>query len=564
MQTPNDLELIITEKRAQGKYVAKFFYKNEQIYGGLLDIELTKSHEKYARDAYSELKNRYSGIESFISMSDVREAVRKGIEQYTKSQTLPDEDEIDPDVVGQFEAAEAMARDPNLLRQIADDLKVMGITKQAEIALAAYLVGTSRLLDDPLHMIIQGPSSSGKSFIVRTVASLFPDQEKLMCGTLTSASLFHLNIDIKHKFLVLDERPRQTDTKDTDMTAAYRMLVSEKVIGRLTTESTKDGKLVSRLKKVEGPVSSIGTASHADIPQEDRNRFIMMAIVATDEIVDFILARNDAHDAEQIKAIEEAQRRIRCKHYAFQLTLKPYKVEVPHIISKLIRMSLEKLELHEEKMRVYQLCRNIIASIALLYQHQRRKYAGDTIIKATLKDYEMARSIIDSWLGQIVSSEGKEISRHALTIYHKMVEEYRRHGKRTFYVSDVHEIAGGFSMDSVRKYLLELVDAGLLTRHRLFNNKAYEYELTSLDPSHFYLKLGKIMIEVNKKTLWEVMRAVKKERKEIMEYERTHDYTIPFNTTQSQPSQIDQEAPHDQNGRFIPTAKEWAEAGRRC
>src|SRR5262249_36584619 len=72
--------------------------------------------------------------------------------------------------------AEAMLTDPLLIMRVLDDVAALGVAGERETTGTVYLIGVSRLLDRPLAGIVQGPSSSGKSYLIEKTASLFPPE----------------------------------------------------------------------------------------------------------------------------------------------------------------------------------------------------------------------------------------------------------------------------------------------------------------------------------------------------------------------------------------------------
>jgi hypothetical protein len=581
----NSLEVIVTDEKKQGKYFTKFFYQGAEIYSEPIEINRTKSLRKYAKEAYVELKSRHPDAE--IPQDDIFQAVCQAVEKFNRGEVLPKEKE--EELTEEEKAAkklaeqeaEELANDPRLLTRIVEDLKLMGITGQTEIALTAYLVGTSRLLDDPIHMLIQGTSSSGKSFIVNTVASLFPREEKCPFGHITPSALYHTSEEIQHKFVILNERPRQNDPKDTDRMKAYRELISEKFTCQYTTESTPDGRFISRYKYVEGPISSIGTVTHDDISTEDRTRFIIMAIYTDKKLRRFIRARKRVYKDDDHDVLKALRDRIRYKHIAFQSKLKRYTVHVSPIIDELIRMSLERLGLNDEELRIHERCLGIVESITLLYQQQRRKSKNGTTISATLKDYEMARPLIDAWLGGIILESGREISKQAMALFEKIrVHKDISRGLPVRVITK--DCGGGYSERSIYDFLEELVKAGLLKKNRVRPNAPYFYTLEKLASGGEQT----ITLPATPKNLWLAMRNVKADKKENCEYETTESYVPAFEKyphlyrlgADSQAGEkptiqeFDKKVAHlrltiktrGENGKPqpIPTAKEWDEAGR--
>ena len=69
---------------------------------------------------------------------------------------------------------EEFLRSPDLIEQTIEHIHTLGVAGEDELALAVYLIGTSRLLPRPLAGLVTGASSAGKSFVISTVAKLFP------------------------------------------------------------------------------------------------------------------------------------------------------------------------------------------------------------------------------------------------------------------------------------------------------------------------------------------------------------------------------------------------------
>jgi hypothetical protein len=67
------------------------------------------------------------------------------------------------------EAAMALLRDPKLLDRILDDFERCGVVGETTNKLVGYLAATSRLLDEPLAVVIQSCSAAGKSSLMEAV-----------------------------------------------------------------------------------------------------------------------------------------------------------------------------------------------------------------------------------------------------------------------------------------------------------------------------------------------------------------------------------------------------------
>lgn len=67
------------------------------------------------------------------------------------------------------EAAMALLRDPRLLDRILEDFERCGVVGETTNKLVGYLAATSRLLDEPLAVVIQSCSAAGKSSLMDAV-----------------------------------------------------------------------------------------------------------------------------------------------------------------------------------------------------------------------------------------------------------------------------------------------------------------------------------------------------------------------------------------------------------
>ena len=124
-------------------------------------------------------------------------------------------------------AAAALLESPKLLDTILSDFGALGIAGERELALCVYLCGTSRLLAKPLALIIQGPSSSGKSFVAETVARMFPPESTLRATAMTPSALFYLEPgSLRHVFVCAGEASRPAKTTTGPKHRALREMLS--------------------------------------------------------------------------------------------------------------------------------------------------------------------------------------------------------------------------------------------------------------------------------------------------------------------------------------------------
>ena len=172
-----------------------------------------------------------------------------------------------------------------------NDVEAIGVVGEGTNALIGYLACVSRLLDQPLAILIQSTSAAGKSILMDALLSLMPENERVHYSAMTGQSLFYIGEgNLKHKILAIaeEEGVRQ---------AAYALKLLQSQ-GELTIASTgKDpttGKLITSEYRVEGPVMLCLTTTAIDIDEELLNRCLVLTINENVEQTAAIQARQRA------------------------------------------------------------------------------------------------------------------------------------------------------------------------------------------------------------------------------------------------------------------------------
>jgi len=135
---------------------------------------------------------------------------------------------------------------PEVLSHFAADLAQAGFAGSTREAKLLYLVATSRLLDSPISTAVKGPSSAGKSFVVKRVLEFFPRSAFLAMTAMSPKALVYSNEPLEHRVLVLYEADGMGSTAELIL----RSLLSEGhiVYDTVVSEdgSTPKGKRIER------------------------------------------------------------------------------------------------------------------------------------------------------------------------------------------------------------------------------------------------------------------------------------------------------------------------------
>jgi len=178
-----------------------------------------------------------------------------------------------------WEDCRELAGDPALLDKFAADIEACGLSGETRNAKILYLALTSRWLPRPVSIVVKGPSSGGKSFLVRQTLRFFPASAHYEVSAMSEKVLAYSTEPVSHRFIVVYEAAGMAGE-----TATYlmRSLLSEGRIRYETAEATKEG-VRARLIEREGPTGLITTTTRISLHPENETRMLSVNVTDTQE-----------------------------------------------------------------------------------------------------------------------------------------------------------------------------------------------------------------------------------------------------------------------------------------
>jgi hypothetical protein len=274
----------------------------------------------------------------------------------------------------------------DVLDVMAADLEALGTVGETENKQVLFLAMVSRLLQRPVNVVVKGPSSSGKSYLVRSVGELFPDEAILALSAMTPRALYYMREEeLCHRVLFVDEYMAHAGRDH-----ALRLMQSE---GRLIMAMTQQtgGELGTRTRTVKGPIAFITTTTRSNIFDENETRAFAL--------------QTDCSQA-QTRRIHDAQRRARSfdrptPHYGMGVwqsamgLLESRQVVIPfadHIHLASTGQARDRRDLG----RIL----SLVEASALLHQRQRDEmdHRGQPWLVADLEDYRTAYRLAGAFL----------------------------------------------------------------------------------------------------------------------------------------------------------------------
>ena len=286
----------------------------------------------------------------------------------------PANDELRPD------APPPLAREAQILDWLADTLKQVGVAGERRAALVLYLAVTSRVFARPLSVAVKGPSSAGKSFLVRQVLRMFPDDAFYVLSSMSDRALAYSIEPLKHRMLVIQEDAGVFGEMGNYL---LRSLLSEGELRYETVEHSASG-LRSRVIHREGPTGLVTTTTAVSLHGENETRLLSIAVDDTAEQTREILraiASDGNRAAPDVLASQRLQQWLE-RHGERRVSI-PFAVH----LADSIRPVATRLR------RDFTALLTLVQSCAFLHQVSRRRTPEGAVI-ATLDDYSTVRELV--------------------------------------------------------------------------------------------------------------------------------------------------------------------------
>jgi len=448
--------------------------RGELVFLDQLDLVSARHRAGYVKQAAIDLGLKEDVIKRDIAsvyrqLEQVQEEmIRKTLEPKAARPAMSEED---------LRAAMELCRDPRMFDRILGDYERCGVIGERVNKLVAHLASVSRLLDDPVAIIVQSSSAAGKTKLMDAVLDLVPEEDRVRYSAVTGQSLFYFkDSNLKHKILAISEEEGAERA-----VYALKLLQSE---GQLTIASTGKNPTTGRLEtqeyRVEGPVMIFLTTTAIEIDEELLNRCIVLTVDENREQTRAIhKLQRAAETLEGMIAKEEKQQILRL-HRNAQRLLRPIRVVNPHATK--LRFPDSSTRMRRDHMKYLALIR----SITLARQHQREhkihQHSSGPLeyIEVTAEDIALANELAHEVLGRSLDELSPQTRRLLEILDSNVARECARRAMARcdlrFTQRQVREWSG-WSDYQVKSHLQRLVAMEYLLIHRGGRGQSFVYEL---------------------------------------------------------------------------------------
>lgn len=315
-----------------------------------------------------------------------------------------------------------LGRVPNILDRVVDAMDQLGVVGEHQILKLVYLAMTSRFLKKIVSLVVKGPSSGGKTYLVQQIIRLFPTRAYHVLTSMSDKALVYSGENFEHRIIVLYE----AEGLGTPGEYLVRSLISEGHIRHEVTEKGEDNRNRARVVQKDGPTGFILTTTRVQLHPENETRMISLTVTDTPEQTRRILLAQAAGKTNpptfDVQEFHDLQQWLEKVEHRVVIPFAPQLVEFIPLTEIRIR-------------RDFPTILGLIEAHALLHQASRPRDHNGCIV-AILEDYAAVRELVNGTLGDglgaMVKLETREVvdavtTLNAAGIYYPTVTTVAKH-----------------------------------------------------------------------------------------------------------------------------------------
>lgn len=361
------------------------------------------------------------------------------------------------------EKALNLLKNNSLMNVISNIIEECGIVGEENTRLLLFVVASSYKSLNPLHIIVNGSSGSGKSHLINTISKLMPSEDVINLTRVSNRSFYNFDKDeLKDKILIIQDY----DGLDDDAQFALREMQTAKFLNYSVSVKNKFGNYVSKINEVKAHFSSLAATTQNLIYQDNLSRSLIVGVDESEsqtlKIIQFqnLINKDISISQGQANKEELIQNCIRL--------LVKYQVVNPFadkIVLPTKFKSLRRLNKH------FQAC---IAQITLLHQFQRKKDEDNNLI-TTIEDIELANTLFFEVLVWKLDELDSQIRN-----FYEMLKTYLDNINTTFTSREIRQ-QFNMSKTQVFRFLEELKSLEYISTIGGSANKGFIYKINHWD-----------------------------------------------------------------------------------
>jgi hypothetical protein len=281
-----------------------------------------------------------------------------------------------------------LAQSADILSEFSGDLEACRLVGEGINAEILYLALVSRLLDKIVSVAVKGPSSGGKSYLVKLVMSFFPDSAFCRFTAMSEKTLLYTEEPLSHRHIILSEA---AGLSGDFQEYVIRTLLSEGSLEYEFVEKTSEGLRPRRITK-EGPTGFVTTTTRDKLHAENETRYLSLTVTDT---------REQTRRVFRALADGSTEEPDRGRWHALQEWLEggEHRVTIPYAGLLAEKMGDVAVRLRRD----FSVVLSLIKAHAILHRATRERDAHGRIV-ATLADYARVRELVSGLIAEGVEA----------------------------------------------------------------------------------------------------------------------------------------------------------------
>jgi hypothetical protein len=273
--------------------------------------------------------------------------------------------------------------------------------------LIAYLAATSRLLmmrpgAMPVHLLLEGQASAGKSYLLRTVLRFLPEEAYHIIDVGSPRVLIYDDADLRHRVLVFGEADSLPSREDNPAASAVRNLLQEHCLSyKVTVKNPETGEYIVKEVLKPGPTVMISTSIRRLGYQLDTRLFSLEVVDSPEKIKAALLAQAEL----ELRGVKEPDAAL-IAFQGYMQALAPWEATVPFI--KVMAAEIGRKATATRIMRDFARLTSLIKSVAIIRHRQRKRDQAGRII-AHIDDYATVFNLVGPLYEGTLTGASKEL-----------------------------------------------------------------------------------------------------------------------------------------------------------
>ena len=316
---------------------------------------------------------------------------------------------------------------PNLMERTGEDLGKTGVIGEETNRLLMYLVFTSRLRDQPLHIISLGSSGTGKTYLQEKIAELIPEHDKLEITILSENAFYYFEqTELRHKLVLIEDMDGAEN-----VLYPLRELQSKKRISKTIPIKDSKGNLKTITLKVEGPICLAGTTTRERLYEDNANRSILIYIDNSPEHKELVMDYQRRLSAGRIDRTREQF--LKDSFRNMQMVLRTISVRNPYAeLLKIPEYVFKPLRTNSHYLA-------FIETVTFYNQYQREvktdPATGERYIETTPEDIRWANLL----LKDVLLAKSDELPRQVREFFEGIKYHEKTTQKESFYAKEIRQ-----------------------------------------------------------------------------------------------------------------------------